>query len=85
MKMNLLILVLLKLIINCKEEGYITTVDLVGVAQTATATVGVSSGCVAEIFLNNDGSGFTSAPTITFSDAPEGGHNASAVAITTES
>jgi hypothetical protein len=67
-----------------KEEGYITTIDLVGVAQTATATVGVSSGRVAEIFLNNDGSGFTSAPTITFSDAPSGGHNASAVAITTE-
>ncbi len=67
-----------------KEEGYITTIDLVGVAQTATATVGVSSGRITEIFLNNDGSGFTSAPTITFSDAPVGGHNASAVAITTE-
>ena len=67
-----------------KEEGYITTIDLVGVAQTATATVGVSSGRVAEIFLNNDGSGFTSAPTITFSDAPVGGHKASGVAITTE-
>ena len=67
-----------------KDEGYITTINLVGVAQTATATVGVSSGRVAEIFLNNDGYGFTSAPTITFSDAPEGGHNASAVAITTE-
>ena len=66
------------------EEGYITTVNLVGIAETATATVGVSSGHVSEIFLNNDGSGFTSAPTITFSDAPEGGHNASAVAITTE-
>lgn len=67
-----------------KDEGYITTIDLVGVAQTATATVGVSSGRVTEIFLNNDGYGFTSAPTITFSDAPEGGHNASAVAITTQ-
>ena len=67
-----------------KDEGYITTIDLVGVAQTATATVGVSSGRVTEIFLNNDGSGFTSAPTITFSNAPEGGHNASAVAITTQ-
>jgi len=67
-----------------KEEGYITTINLVGVAETATATVGVSSGCVSQIFLNNDGSGFTSAPTITFSDAPAGGHNALAVAITTE-
>ena len=32
-----------------KDEGYITTINLVGVAQTATATVGVSSGRVAEI------------------------------------
>ena len=67
-----------------KEEGYITTINLVGVAQTATATVGYLVGRVTEIFLNNDGSGFTSAPTITFSDAPVGGHNASAVAITTQ-
>ena len=67
-----------------EDEGYITTVTLVGSAVTATATVGVSSGRVTEIFLNNDGSGFTSAPTITFSDAPNGGHNASAVAITTQ-
>ena len=67
-----------------KDEGYITTINLVGIGQTAQATVGVSSGRVTEIFLNNDGSGFTSAPTITFSDAPNGGHRASAVAITTQ-
>ena len=57
-----------------KDEGYITTIDLVGIGKTAQATVGVSSGRVANIFLNNDGSGFTSAPSITFSDAPNGGH-----------
>ena len=34
--------------------------------------------------MNNDGSGFTSAPIITFSDAPNGGHQASALAITTQ-
>ena len=67
-----------------KDEGYITTIDLVGIGKTAQATVGVSSGRVTNIFLNNDGSGFTSAPTITFSDAPNGGHRASAVAITTQ-
>ena len=49
-----------------KDEGYITTIDLVGIGKTAQATVGVSSGRVTNIFLNNDGSGFTSAPTITF-------------------
>jgi len=65
------------------EEGYITTVNLVGLGITATATVGIASGCVNEIFLNNDGSGFTSTPTIEFSDAPVGGGTAQAVAITT--
>jgi hypothetical protein len=67
-----------------KDEGYITTIDLVGIGRTADATVGVSSGRVTEIFLNNDGSGFTSAPTITFSDPQNGGFTASAVAITTQ-
>ena len=69
-----------------KDEGYITTINLVGVAQTATATVGISSGRVTEIFLNNDGSGFTSAPTVTFSAPPDdpGSFKASAVAITTQ-
>jgi len=67
-----------------EDEGYITTLTLVGSAATATASVGVSSGRVTEIFLNNDGSGFTSTPTITFSDAPDGGQKASAVAVTTE-
>ena len=66
------------------DEGYITTVNLVGLGITATAVTGISSGGVTEIFLNNDGSGFTSAPTISFSAAPDGGHDAHGVAITTE-
>ena len=66
------------------DEGYITTVNLVGVGITATATVGISSGCINEIFLNNDGSGYTSAPNVAISSAPAGGQNAYAVAITTE-
>ena len=66
------------------DEGYITTVNLVGVGITATATVGISSGCINEIFLNNDGSGYTSAPNVAISSAPIGGQNAHAVAITTE-
>ena len=66
------------------DEGYITTVNLVGLGITATAVTGISSGGVTEIFLNNDGSGFTSAPTISFSAAPSGGHDAHGVAITTE-
>ena len=53
-----------------KDEGYLTTLKLVGLGRTALATASLGSGYVSEIFLNNDGSGFTSAPTITFSDSP---------------
>jgi hypothetical protein len=64
------------------NEGYITTINLVGLAITATATAGISSGYVKEIFLNNDGSGYSSTPTVTISP-PESGTRATAVAITT--
>jgi hypothetical protein len=65
------------------EEGYITTLNLVGLAITATATAGISSGYVKQIFLTNDGSGYTSPPTVAISSAPTGGITANAVAITT--
>ena len=68
---------------SVEDEGYITTVRLVGLAVTATATAGITSGSISEIFLNNDGSGYSSAPTITFSEPPVGGLRATAVAITT--
>lgn len=64
------------------DEGYITTVNLVGLAITATASAGISSGYVKEIFLNNDGSGYTSTPIVTISP-PKNGTQATAVAITT--
>jgi hypothetical protein len=66
-----------------EDEGYITTVNLVGLGIIATATAGISSGCVREIFLDNDGSGYTSAPTINFSDAPVGGFTAHGIGILT--
>ena len=65
-----------------EDEGYITSLILVGSAVTATATASLSSGSITEIFLNNDGSGYTSRPTVTFSD-PTSGTTASAIAITT--
>ena len=74
-----------------QEEGYITTLNLVGTGRTATAvafiegsTPGVA-GFIDKIYLNNDGSGFTSAPTISFTPSPTGqiGDNASAVGIIT--
>ena len=66
-----------------QDEGYITTLSLVGFGSTASATAGISSGYVRKIFLNNDGYGYTSAPTVSISTAPAGGINATAVAITT--
>ena len=69
-----------------QEEGYISTLQLVGVGRTATATVSLGTGYIREIFLNNDGSGFTGTPVVSISTSPSGlaGDNATAVAVTTE-
>ena len=68
-----------------QEEGYIATLQLVGVGRTATAVASIDTGYVREIFLNNDGSGFTGTPTVAITTSPSGqaGDNASAVAFTT--
>ena len=67
-----------------KDIGFITTLTLVGVGSTATgnALVGLSTG-VQRIYINNDGYGYTSTPTVTISTPPAGGVRATAVAITT--
>ena len=69
-----------------QDEGYIATLKLVGVGRTATASAVVGSGYIRDIFLNNDGSGFTGTPTVAISTSPSGNilHNATAVAFTTE-
>lgn len=66
-----------------KDEGYITTLHLIGAGSTASANAILSTGYVRQIFLNNDGYGYSSTPSITFTPAPSGGITASAVAITT--
>lgn len=65
-----------------QEEGYITTLSLIGLGRTATASATIGTGYIREITLNNDGYGYTSPPTIGISSAPLGGTNASAKAIT---
>ena len=69
-----------------QEEGYITTIQLVGSGVTATATASINTGYVRQIFLNDDGSGYTSVPTVAITTAPDvaGRVDATAVAITTE-
>ena len=72
-----------------QDEGYITTLNLIGVGRTATAVALIqgtqSSGYIKNIFLNNDGSGYTSVPTIGITSSPTGqiGDNASAVGVLT--
>ena len=68
-----------------QDEGYIATLQLVGVGRTATAVASLDTGYIREIFLNNDGSGFTGTPVVSISTSPSGqaGDNASAVAFTT--
>ena len=62
---------------------------MIGVGRTATAVAqiagSVPSGYIKEIFLNNDGSGYTSVPKIGISSSPTGqvGDNATAVGFLT--
>ena len=55
-----------------KDEGYISTLNLIGIGRTAVAQASLGSGYVRKIFLNNDGFNYTSPPTITFSPSPAG-------------
>ena len=69
-----------------EDEGFITTLNLVSAGTTATATAVLSqpTGYVRELFLTNDGSGYTTTPTVAISTAPgAAGVSATAVAITT--
>jgi len=57
-----------------QEEGIISTIKLIGIGKTATANAVINgtlpSGYVREIFLNSDGGGYTSPPTISFTTSP---------------
>lgn len=66
-----------------QNQGYITTLNLIPIGITATATSELATGYISKIYLNNDGYGYTSAPTISITPAPFGGTDATAVAITT--
>ena len=68
-----------------EDDGYIANLQLVGVGRTASASAIVNSGYIREIFLNNDGSGFTGTPIVSISTSPSSlsGSNATAVAFTT--
>ena len=68
-----------------QDEGFISSLQLVGYGRTATANANIETGYIRKLFLNNDGSGFTSPPTVAISTSPTGqvGDNATAVGILT--
>jgi len=68
-----------------EDIGFITTLTMVGAGITASATPLVRTGYVRQIFLNNDGYGYTRAPQVAIGTAPIGVGNtdARAIAITT--
>jgi len=66
-----------------EDKGYIIDLSLFTSGSIATMTTNIGTGYIRTITLNNDGSGYTSAPTVSITPAPSGGTNAQAVAITT--
>ena len=67
-----------------EEDGFITTLNLVGSGATASASAVIRTGYIRTLTLLNDGSGYTSTPTVSISTSRDpAGVDASAVAITT--
>ena len=57
-----------------EQIGYIQTLDMIGVAVTATATAGfVTTGAVHRIYIDNMGNGYVNRPQVAISSAPSGG------------
>ena len=68
-----------------EDTGVIRTLTLAGAGSTATVTSILSqpTGYISNLFLNNDGHGYLTPPSIFITPAPAGGVDATAVAITT--
>jgi len=65
---------------NIVEEGFIQSLNMVGVGSTATALTGIVNGGVRFITVTNRGNGYTSAPRVAISSAPSGGLTAVGIA-----
>jgi len=65
---------------NVETDGYIQTLNLVGVGTTATAITGIVNGGIRLISVTNRGSGYTSTPIVAISSAPSGGRTATGIA-----
>ena len=72
---------------DIEEIGFITTLKMVGYGYTALANPIVRTGYVKQVFLNNDGYGYTTAPQVAIGTGPVvgvGSTPASAIALTTK-
>ena len=70
---------------NVEDLGYVVTLTLSGVQQTASAIAQLANNAVNQIILENDGIGYGSTPVVAISTSPYGNTlaNAPAVAIGT--
>ncbi len=66
-----------------QDEGYVISLNMIRTGESAAGLPFIGTGYVKDIYLNNDGYGYISAPSVSISTAPSGGTNATAVAITT--
>ena len=66
-----------------EDLGHITDLLMVKSVSTATATATIGTGGIKKIFLDHDGSGYTSVPTISIAAPPAGGTQATAVGVLT--
>ena len=64
-----------------QTDGYAARLILSGIGSTATANTTLNFGAVQQIFVQNDGYGYLTAPTVSISTSP--GVDATAVAIMT--
>lgn len=65
---------------NIIEEGFIQTLQMVGVGTTASAVTTIVNGGVRFVDVTNRGSGYSQAPRVAFSTAPSGGITAVGIA-----
>lgn len=66
---------------NVAEEGYIQTLNLIGIGTTASAYVyNLVNGAVSSIVVTNRGDKYTSSPKVAISSAPAGGYPAVGIA-----
>lgn len=65
---------------NISQEGYIQTLQMVGIGSTASAIAGIVSGGVRFISVTNRGSGYKTVPSVALSSAPLGGITATGIA-----